>query len=138
MCRRHTVFLIFYLLFLLSYLKYVLDKPFYVRFTPIYVVVDRIFFIYHIMRREAAGIKTLEHELKKLLSLKLDTSEKNDLESRGFRLKNPTKLTLLAAALVEKGAKGDLSAIKEIFARLEGEGKEEGGVVLIDDIKNSS
>ena len=90
------------------------------------------------MRREAAGIKTLDRELKKLLSLKLDNTEKTDLASRGFHLKNPTKMTLLAAALVEKGAKGDLSAIKEIATRLSGEVGEKSGVVLIDDIKNSS
>ena len=90
------------------------------------------------MRREAAGIKTLENELKKILSLKLDVTEKNDLESRGFVLKKPTKATLLAAALFEKAAKGDLSAIKEIFSRVTGEGELQSGVVLIDDIKNSS
>ena len=83
-------------------------------------------------------MKSLENELKKILSLKLDITEKNELESRGFSLKNPTKQTLLAAALFDKAAKGDLSAIKEVFARVSGEGSAECGVVLIDDIKNNS
>lgn len=47
-------------------------------------------------------------------------------------------MTLLAAALYEKAAKGDLSAIKEIFTRTSDEKGEISGVVLIDDIKNSS
>ena len=91
---------------------------------------------YHIVRKEAAGIKTLETELKKILSLKLDIAEKQELSSKGFSLKNPTKMTLLAVALFEKAEKGDLSAIREIVARLEGEKEFKSGVILIDDIKN--
>ena len=102
------------------------------------VVVSRIFLFYHIVRKEAAGIKTLDTELKKILSLKLDENEAAELRGRGFNIKSPSKMTLLAAALYEKAAKGDLSAIKEIFTRTSDEKGEISGVVLIDDIKNSS
>ena len=83
-------------------------------------------------------MKKLDTELKKILSLKLDTTEKEELSSKGYLVKNPSKMTLLAVALYEKAAKGDLSALKEIFSRLGGENRESGGVVLIDDIKNST
>ena len=88
----------------------------------------------------------------------LSEEEKQQLVDKGITLKKPTKLTLLAAALFDaysvpeekriapsvfyadtclNGAKGDLAALKEIFARLEGETTIQNGVVLIDDIKNS-
>ncbi|MBQ5911114.1 MAG: hypothetical protein IIW94_03795 [Clostridia bacterium] len=92
-------------------------------------------------KREGGGkslAKGIENELKKITSLKLSESEKADLTEKGITLKNPTKLTLLAAALFEKAAKGDLAALKEIFLRLEPENKDISGVVLIDDIKNST
>lgn len=82
--------------------------------------------------------KGIENELKKITSLKLSESEKTFLADKGIALKNPTKLTLLAAALFEKAAKGDLAALKEIFLRLEPENKDISGVVLIDDFKNST
>ena len=83
-------------------------------------------------------MKKLDTELKKILSLKLDITEKEELSFKGYLVKNPSKMTLLAVALYEKAAKGDLSALKEIFSRLGGENRESGGVVLIDDIKNST
>ncbi len=87
---------------------------------------------------EAASIKKgIEAELKKITALALSKEEKQQLEDKGITLKKPTKLTLLAAALFEKGAKGDLAALKEIFVRLEPETNMQSGVVLIDDIKNS-
>ena len=82
--------------------------------------------------------KDISSELKRITDLKLSEEEKNALFDKGISLKNPTKLTLLAAALYEKAAKGDLSALKEILSRLNPEGDEKGEVVLIDDIKNSS
>ncbi len=77
--------------------------------------------------------KGLEDELLKLLKQKATKEEKEQLESRGITFKNPTKLTLLAAALYFKAAGGDLSAMKEIFAHTGG-GAAEGGVVIIDDL----
>ncbi len=77
-------------------------------------------------------------ELKRITKLKLSEEEKNALFDKGINLKNPTKLTLLAAALYEKAAKGDLSAIKELISRLDDEFCNSVGVVLIDDIKDSS
>ena len=82
--------------------------------------------------------KGIEQELKKITALKLTDEEKSTLNEKGITVKNPTKLTLLAAALFEKAAKGDLSALKEIFSRLDGENGDISGVVLIDDIKNSN
>ncbi len=82
--------------------------------------------------------RDISSELKKITDLKLSEEEKNTLKNIGISLKNPTKLTLLAAALYEKAAKGDLSALKEVFSRLDPEFCEGGGVVLIDDIKNNS
>ena len=64
-----------------------------------------------------AKLKTLDSELSELLSLKVTNEEAADLQSRGFSVKRPTKMTLLAAALIEKGMKGDLSAMKEIASR---------------------
>lgn len=83
-----------------------------------------------------AKLKTLDSELSALLSLKLTQEEACDLSDRGFTVKHPTKMTLLAAALIEKGLKGDLSALREIVSRLSPEERSEGGVILIDDIRN--
>lgn len=88
-------------------------------------------------RRAASIKKGIDTELKKITALALSEEERQQLVDKGIALKKPTKLTLLAAALFEKGAKGDLAALKEIFARLEGETTIQNGVVLIDDIKNS-
>lgn len=82
--------------------------------------------------------KDISSELKRITNLKLSEEEKKSLSDKGISLKNPTKLTLLAAALYEKAAKGDLSAIKELFSRLENEYCDTVGVVLIDDIKDNS
>ena len=80
----------------------------------------------------------ISSELKRITDLKLSSEEQNTLADIGISIKNPTKLTLLAAALYEKAAKGDLSALKEVFSRLNPDGGEKGEVVLIDDIKNST
>ena len=82
--------------------------------------------------------KDISSELKRITDLKLSEEELSSLSDKGISLKNPTKLTLLAAALYEKAAKGDLSAIKEMFSRLENECCDSVGVVLIDDIKDNS
>ncbi len=82
--------------------------------------------------------RDIRTELKRITKLELSEEEKSALIEKGINLKNPTKLTLLAAALYEKAAKGDLSALKELISRLDDELCDSVGVVLIDDIKNSS
>ncbi len=78
----------------------------------------------------------MESELKKLLALCATKEEADTLKERGFIIKNPTKLTLLAASLFEKALKGDLSAIREVLLRTGEEKGEMGGVTFIDDIRN--
>ncbi len=80
--------------------------------------------------------QSLGAELKRLLSLRVTDEELALLKEKGLQVKNPTKLTLLAVSLFEKGAKGDLSAIKEILQRTGEERVEVGGVTFIDDIRN--
>ncbi len=81
-------------------------------------------------------IRGIEEELKSLLKLKATDKEKEQLLEKGITLKSPTKLTVLAATLYTKAAGGDLSALKEIFARLGESVGEKGGVVIIDDLKS--
>ena len=78
----------------------------------------------------------IEEELKSLLKLKATQKEKEQLINNGINLKSPTKLTVLAATLYTKAAGGDLSALKEIFARLGESIGDNGGVVIIDDLKS--
>ena len=78
--------------------------------------------------------KGIGRELSKILELRATDDEIERLVQLGIKVKKPTKLTLVAAALYEKAQKGDLSAIKEIFTRTEPETAAEGGVILIDDI----
>jgi hypothetical protein len=81
--------------------------------------------------------RSIEAELERLLSLKATDEERAILTEKGIAVKNPTKLTLIAAALYGKAVGGDLSAIKEIFSRM-GEGSaEKGGVIFIDDVRNT-
>ena len=78
----------------------------------------------------------LGKELTKILSLKVTGEEEAELRSRGINIKRPTKLTLLAVSLFEKGLKGELSAIKEILLQTGEINREGGGVIFIDDIRN--
>ena len=78
--------------------------------------------------------KGIEEELKTLLKLKATEKEKEQLLNSGINLKSPTKLTVLAAALYQKAAGGDLSALREVFARLGENVGDSGGVVIIDDL----
>ncbi len=70
----------------------------------------------------------------KLLRQGASTEEKQRLESAGFNIKKPTRMTMIAFAIYEKAVKGDLSAIKELLSHT-GQGTGEGGIVFIDDIK---
>ncbi len=73
-----------------------------------------------------------------LLKLKATEEEKLRLEQCGVKVKNPTKMTLLALALYEKAVKGDLSALKEITARTVPTEAPREGVILIDDIRDKA
>lgn len=84
-----------------------------------------------------AKTRSIEAELERLLSLKAGEEEIAALNEKGITVKNPTKLTLLAAALYGKAAGGDLSAIKEIFSRVGEKTAEKGGVIFIDDVRNT-
>lgn len=85
-----------------------------------------------------AKIKSIQSELEALLSLKATEGERQELMEKGINVKNPTKLTLVTAALFFKAQGGDLSAIKEVFSHLRGETAEKGGVVFIDDIRSEN
>lgn len=80
--------------------------------------------------------KSIEAELNTLLNLKATEEEKALLYEKGIRVKSPTKLTLIAAALYTKAAGGDLSAIREIISHLGGASAQKGGVIFIDDIRD--
>lgn len=79
---------------------------------------------------------SIETELKQLLSLKATAEDMEKLSLMGLKVRKPTKMTLIAAALYEKAQKGDLAAIKELLSRIDPETREGGGVILIDDIGN--
>lgn len=88
--------------------------------------------------KELAKAQSFESELKKLLSLRATEKEISELADKGIAVKNPTKLTLLAVALYEKALKGDLSAIREISSGTGERNDGVGGVIFIDDIRNSN
>lgn len=73
-------------------------------------------------------------QAEKLLRQGASAEEKQRLESAGFNIKRPTRMTMVAFAIYEKAVKGDLSAIKELLSHT-GEGAQGGGIVFIDDIK---
>lgn len=78
--------------------------------------------------------KDFEKEMKTLLSKKASEEEKIMLHDMGFEVKNPTRLTVLAAAIYKKASSGDLSSLKEILSLYKEQGSFTGGVVLLDDI----
>lgn len=78
--------------------------------------------------------KCFEKEMKTLLSKKASEEEKSALYEMGFEIKNPTRLTVLAAAIYKKASSGDLSSLKEILSLYKEQGEFTGGVVLLDDI----
>lgn len=78
----------------------------------------------------------MQKEFEKLLKIGASEAEIKEMEDLGIKVKNPTKQTVLAAALYKKAQKGDLSALKEILGYLKGEVPSGGGVILIDDVRN--
>ena len=86
-----------------------------------------------------AKSKTLKQVIQKLLTQKASKQEKEELEKLGFTIKNPTKQTVIMAALYKKAANGDLSAIKELRSILSDgttDNLYSGVVMIVDDIKN--
>ncbi|MBE6797057.1 MAG: hypothetical protein E7531_01790 [Ruminococcaceae bacterium] len=82
--------------------------------------------------------KDLKKIMESLLKQKASEKEREFLTELGFTIKNPTRQTVVMAALYKKAAAGDLSAIKELRA-ITGDSSLDicrGVVTIIDDIKN--
>ncbi len=83
--------------------------------------------------------KTLKEIMLTLLKQKASESECKVLEELGFKLKNPTRQTVILASLYKKASGGDLSAIKELRS-IVSDGPTDnlysGVVMIVDDIKN--
>ncbi len=78
----------------------------------------------------------LSDDVSSLLFSKASAEEKKRLEEMEFRIKNPTRMTVIAATLYSKAANGELSAIKELLS-IVGLVGNTGGVTLVDDIGKS-
>lgn len=82
--------------------------------------------------------KQLKDELTGLLGLKASGEEVEKLSEMEIHIKNPTRMTVIAASLYKKAASGELSAIKELFSIIGiGSAASQGGVTLVDDIGKS-
>ena len=84
---------------------------------------------------------TLKQMVEKLLKQKASDQEKQNLIDLGFEIKNPTKQTVIMAALYKKASGGDLSAIKELRSIVSDGATDNlynGVVMIIDDIKNKN
>ncbi|MBQ9770120.1 MAG: hypothetical protein IJW27_07945 [Clostridia bacterium] len=82
--------------------------------------------------------KSLADSLEAILTSAASPEEEDGLKDLGIKVRRPTKLTVVLAALYKKAAGGDLSAIKELLLRLNPEDDaDRKGVVFIDDIKNT-
>ncbi len=85
------------------------------------------------MSRVLKKKKELSDELQKLLSTAASKEETEKLKEMDISVKNPTRMTVIAASLYKKAAGGELSAIKELLSII-GVGTATGGVTLVDDI----
>lgn len=77
--------------------------------------------------------KELKDELEALLKTKASKEEIEKLREMEVNIKNPTRMTVVAASLYKKAAGGELSAVKELLSII-GVGSSAGGVTLVDDI----
>lgn len=77
--------------------------------------------------------KELKEELETLLRTKASKEEVEKLREMEINIKNPTRMTVVAASLYKKAAVGELSAVKELLSII-GIGSSVGGVTLVDDI----
>lgn len=80
--------------------------------------------------------KELSEELLTLLSQRASREEEERLIEMEIKVKNPTRMTVVAANLYKKASSGELSAIKELLSVI-GAGVSGGGVTLVDDIGKS-
>lgn len=78
--------------------------------------------------------KEMKSELSRLLLQKASTEEKNKLRDMEINIKNPTRMTVIAASLYKKAAVGELTAIKELLSIIGMTETASGGVTLVDDI----
>lgn len=78
--------------------------------------------------------KNFKSELQRLLSSPASSEEKENLQKLSINLKNPTRMTVLAAALYKKAISGDLSSLKEILNVSGENGSLNERVILLDDI----
>lgn len=85
--------------------------------------------------------KTLKDIMLSLLKQKASEDEKKILCEQGFKIKSPTKQTVIMASLYKKASSGDLSAIKELRSIISDGATDNlynGVVMIIDDIKNKN
>ena len=82
--------------------------------------------------------KDLKKIMESLLKQKASEKEREFLTELGFTVKNPTRQTVVMAALYKKAAAGDLSAIKELRSIIGDSTLDayRGAVTIVDDIKN--
>lgn len=78
--------------------------------------------------------KELKAELLRLLSQKASREEEQRLGDMEITVKNPTRMTVIAASLYKKASGGELSAIKELLSLIGATESASGGVTLVDDI----
>ncbi len=77
--------------------------------------------------------RELGDEVARLLRESASKEEEDKLLEMGIKVKRPTRMTVIAAALYKKASGGELAAIKELLSVI-GVGTAAGGVTLVDDI----
>lgn len=77
--------------------------------------------------------RELSDEVARLLREAASKEEEDKLLEMGIKVKKPTRMTVIAAALYKKASGGELAAIKELLSVI-GVGTAAGGVTLVDDI----
>ena len=77
--------------------------------------------------------RELSDEVARLLREAASKEEEDKLLEMGIKVKKPTRMTVIAAALYKKASGGELAAIKELLSVIGG-GTAAGGVTLVDDI----
>ncbi len=75
----------------------------------------------------------LGDEVARLLRESASKEEEDRLLEMGIKVRRPTRMTVIAAALYKKASGGELAAIKELLSVI-GVGTAAGGVTLVDDI----
>ena len=81
--------------------------------------------------------KEIKNELSRLLSQSASKEEEEKLRSMEINIKNPTRMTVIAASLYKKASGGELTAIKELLSIIGVSEGVSGGVTLVDDISKT-